>query len=367
MLKKLSLAALVAMGSMSVASATDLSQAIKGVNLTGMVRVRFYNEATKDANSYNRWRTDADFKFTVPASESVNVVYQLATSGNVYSDDDQLTGGTTNPSPAAIENQVYLTYAANGATAMLGKIPVATSVTGKGHGEAKGAGAIATYKLPAAPVTLAGAWINALVNADQVGTLGNDIYAVAALFNTDMVKGSVWYYKATNLVDHLYTVSADATPVKMVDLHVDYANGKLQSDNNSHTYYNVSAKGSMAGATVKLGYAHSDDKGTLVTLDNDAPIAAVGTTANNYSIANKLDTTMLYAKVGYNVDTKTNVYLAYATTDDKTTANKDISEYTVGAKYKYTKKLGFGVHYDVASKTNAADNNEFRFEAKYKF
>ncbi|WP_456470740.1 major outer membrane protein, partial [Caminibacter sp.] len=40
MLKKLSLAALVALGSVSVASATPLTDAIKNVDLSGMLRIR---------------------------------------------------------------------------------------------------------------------------------------------------------------------------------------------------------------------------------------------------------------------------------------------------------------------------------------
>ena len=44
MLKKLSLAAIIAASGVSFASATPLTEAIKNVDLSGFLRVRFYNE-----------------------------------------------------------------------------------------------------------------------------------------------------------------------------------------------------------------------------------------------------------------------------------------------------------------------------------
>jgi hypothetical protein len=400
MLKKLSLAALIAMGSMSVASATPLTEAIKGVDLSGMIRVRFYNYAPKDANTYNRWRTSADFKFTVPVSESLKVVYKLGVEGNVYADDDSTAGKTETVNPNPAENLVYLNYSADGVNVIAGKIPVATSVTGSGHGEAHGAGAIATYKVSDS-LTVAGAWINALTSLDFGGALdstGNttsdlasvgilssynadtnkttasgvmaDIYAVAALFKTDMVSGNVWYYQATNSVKNLYTASVDVTPVKGIDVHVDYAAGKLNYDGaKTKTYYNVSAAYAQDGASAELGYAKSSKDGDIVVLDADAPISAVIPTEQRYSIANDSDTAAIYAKAGYNVDDKTNVYLAYATIDDKTADNSDSDEYVVGGSYKYTKKMSFSALYSMYNdkSTKNDDNNELKLEAKYSF
>jgi hypothetical protein len=275
MLKKLSLAALIAMGSMSVASATPLTEAIKGVDLSGMIRVRFYNFNKKDANDYNRWRTSSDFKFTIPVSEELKVVYKIGVEGNVYSDDDSINGDKTNVDPNPAENLVFLNYSANGVNVIAGKIPVATSVTGKGHGEAHGTGAIASFKA-SDNLTVAGVWVDALVALDKVGNLENDIYAVASLFDVDMVKGNVWYYHATNAIKNLYTVSADVTPVKGIDVHADYAAGKLDEDGaKTKKYFNVSASYAQDGLSAKLGYAKTSKDEGIVVLDGDAPISAV--------------------------------------------------------------------------------------------
>ena len=83
MLKKLSLATLIAISSISVANATSLSNIIKDVDLSGMIRVRFYNDSNK-TDSNNRWRTSADFKFTVPVNEELKVVYKLGSTVVVF-------------------------------------------------------------------------------------------------------------------------------------------------------------------------------------------------------------------------------------------------------------------------------------------
>jgi len=95
-------------------------------------------------------------------------------------------------------------------------------------------------------------------------------------------------------------------------------------------------------------------------LDADAPIVAVIPVGQIYNIANTTDEKAIYGKIGYNVDAKTNVYVSYVTTDN---LGDDL---TFGAKYKYNKKLGLSAYYSMKT-DSAADNNEFRAEAKYSF
>jgi hypothetical protein len=379
MLKKLSLAALVAMGSMSVASATDLSQAIQGVDLSGFLRIRYYNESPENDNSYNRWRTNAVLIFKVPVSDEISLVMRNSVETNVYTDDDTINPNGTSSSnvdDSIVNNLLFAKYSKDGLNVILGKIPVATSVTSAdpakpGHG----AGAIATYAVNE-NLTVGAAYIDALVNPQDNTGLGskipNAIYAAVAVFNADMVSGNVWYYHATNAIKSLYTVSLDVKPMDGVKVHGDYAAGKLSenllANAKTKSYFNVSAAFNASGIDALVGYAKTDKDAGVVELSDDAPIGAVIPTANNYNIANETDMSSIYCKLGYNVDAKTNVYVAYQHANDKTAANDDLDEYTVGAKYKYNKKLGFHAYYDVSNfKAANEDNNEFRFEAKYKF
>ena len=56
MLKKLSLAALIAMGGVSFATATPLTDAIKNVDFGGYLRLRVYNDDPSNAKATNKYR-----------------------------------------------------------------------------------------------------------------------------------------------------------------------------------------------------------------------------------------------------------------------------------------------------------------------
>ena len=390
MLKKLSLAALVAMGSMSVASATDLSSAIKGVDLKGFMRLRAYYESDKDANTNTattdstRWRTTAAFNFTVPVSDELKFHTDFAFNWNIYSAGS--TSGSANP----LNTHMFVSYAKDGANVMLGKIPVATPVTGSGVGEALGSGVIATYKVND-QLTVAAAGIDAVANIDG-GALkfnpkatGSNTYAAAAIFNNDMVNAQLWYFQVKNAIDSDIVLSADIKALKDagVKIHVDYAQADLDDQNvanslnvtniggtvqginlnKTQTYLNVNAKYSQDAVCAKIGYAVTGKDGGVVVLDGDAPIASVFSTEQITGIANTTDNNAVYAKVGYNVDKKTNVYAAYTTTD------KSGDEIVLGTKYKYTKKFTVSAYYSIYSADLATqtDNNEARLELKYKF
>jgi hypothetical protein len=138
MLKKLSLAALVAMGGMSVASATPLTDAIKNVDLSGFLRVRFYNEnptnkndSKSDENAYDRWRTNAVLIFKVPVDEKIKLVMRNSVESNVYTDEDSIDPEATQSSSvdtAIVNNLLFLQYSNGPVNAIVGKIPVPTQL-----------------------------------------------------------------------------------------------------------------------------------------------------------------------------------------------------------------------------------------------
>ena len=392
MLKKLSLAALVAMGGMSFANATPLTEAIKNVDLNGMLRIRFYNEDPDGAHGYRRWRTNGIFIFKVPVAENMKMVVRNSVQTNVSVHDDNIAsnGPTSNVDDAILNNLLFMAYSKDGFNAIVGKIPVATPVTSAdpvtpGHG----AGVIASYKVNN-NFTGAAFFIDALkqggTEATSVGlpaVIAHNIAGVAGIFNTDLVKGQIWYFNVNNVVDSLVTVSLDAKlPIEYnVGVHVDYALGDLNNDfakanhlsKDPKNYFNVALNTNIDAVCAKIGYAYSDKHRGVTMFAADAPIGAVIPTANNYNIANKTETSSIYGKLGYNVDPKTSVYIAaqYQNAGTKSgNKNNDLAEYTIGAKYKMNKKLGFSAYYDIADwddKADYNDNNEFRFEAKYTF
>jgi hypothetical protein len=397
MLKKLSLAALIAMGSVSFATATPLTDAIKNVNFGGYLRLRVYNDDSSDKSAENRFRTTALFKFSIPVSEELKFNTAYAFDWSIKSDGtkiNEVTGDTTKAAAPAPGNvKFFLQYSANGLTALVGKIPVPTPVTATGVGEATAAGAIALYKVND-NITVAAAGLDATVGLDLAGLpingdkktigTGKNIYAAAVMFTKDNIKAEAWYLNVKDAIDSDIVLRADFKVNENIALHADYAMAELDDKNvvttldvnssnfssaqaidpsKTQTYYNVSATYKQDQICAKVGYVATGKDGGTVALDADSPLANVLPTEQKTGIANTTDDNAVYAKLGYQVDAKTNVFVAYSDAD-KSFDN----EILVGAKYAYTKKMKVYAYYSILNNEGSnPDNNEARVEFKYSF
>ncbi len=370
-LAKLSLAAVIAVGAFSFANATPLENAIKGVDLSGFVRLRFYNDAYKkssDLNDTNRWRGSSIFKFTIPASDTIKIHYDVLAEQNTYSNGNQFEGkevtGTT-----VSNNHIYLAYSNAGLNVIAGRIPVSTSITGSGYDEALGSGVITTYGLGNG-FTVAGAFTDDLENLDQLGDIGNDLFALAGLYNSNMVDAQVWAYRVTNGLKYDYTISATVKPVNGLSLKGDYAASKEYGDGaNNHNFWDLSATYAANGLSGTVGYADTNKNSGLIVTDNDAPIGNI-TGEQRYNIANMTDTDAWYTALGYQINTQTSVKATYNHINDKTVDNVDSDEYVFYANYAYNKKLSFRAYYSVLNYKNDAtgnDDNELQLQTVYKF
>ena len=389
MLKKLSLAALIAMGGASFASATPLTEAIKNVNFGGYLRVRIYHESDKDYTT--KWRTTALFKFSVPVSEELKFNTGYAFDWSINSNGtaiNEVNGETTSPAPAAGNVKFFLQYSKDNLTALVGKIPVPTPITSTGVGETTGAGVLALYKVNP-NLTIAAAGIDAMVGNDLYNPNGKNVYTAGVLFNQDNVSAEAWYFNVDDAIDSDIVLRATyKMPENGLALHADFATAELDDKNvetgakigadttgvkldKTQTYFNISATYAKDGVCAKLGYAQTGEDGGIVALDSDSPIAAVLPTEQKTGIADTADTSAIYGKVGYTVDAKTNVFAAASVIDASEDAgDKDYNEYLVGVKYKYTKKMNVYAYYSILDGDNGAkdkDNNEARIEFKYSF
>jgi len=423
MLKKLSLAALVAMGSMSFVSATPLTEAIKNVDLSGMLRIRFYHENPETGNDSTKWRTNAVFIFKVPVSENINFVFRNSTQTllkNTESNDNNIVKTVDQVDSTMVNNLLFMNYHQDGLNVIAGKIPVATPITSVDSATpTHGAGAIATYNLGNG-FTVAGAFVTAMKNVaglkvekavdydsanDKIVTtykatpvfdnynyggnvLNNDTYVLAGIYGSDAIKAQAWYFHVENLLKYDVIARADLDLFKLANLqndfdlqfHVDYAASKLDDavDPSASTknFWNINVKGKIASAALRVGYANSSDDDGAIDLSVDSPLAtSQAKVANYYDIANERDADMIYADASYNFTTAIKGTLAYAhinTSDDpverSNVLSSDLDEYTVKVDYAYNKKLSFQAYYDYADFSKKdSDNSEIRLQALYKF
>ena len=398
MLKKLSLAALIAMGSMSVASATPLTEAIKGVDLSGMLRIRFYNEDPEDGQKTDKWRTNGIFIFKVPAGEHIKFVYRASvqTYAKGLRDNGALihVGALNKNDPIDVghmNNLLFMAYSNNGLNAMVGKIPVKSPITSAdpvtpGHG----AGAIVSYNVGNG-LTIAGGYVDALKHADPFDyynyagdLITTSLYLGALVYNSDMVDAQAWYFHMPNLIKHEYVVSAKVKALKEygVTIEANYASSKLDDNekfnyngttvdlsnaDDTKKYYDITVKYNQDAFQGLIGYANSSDDAGVVTTSNDSPLGGVLPTQQITNMANERDMDAWYAMLGYDVTSALNVSARYAHFD-ASEDDGDADEYVAQADYKYNKKLSFQAYYSVLDADEEdGDNNELRLQALYKF
>ena len=404
MLKKISLAALVAMGGMSFASATPLTEAIKNVDLNGMLRLRYYNEKPQGENSYSMWRTNAVLIFKIPVAENMSFVMRNSTQTfltHTEANDGKIStysGGDVTKDSQGVDstltnNLLFLSYHQDNLNVIAGKIPVATSITSTDPATpTHGAGAIATYNVGNG-VTVAGAYVEAVknatadVNAKYIGkAINNDIFALAGFYNNDAVNAQAWVYHVENAIKNEVTLSANIDLFKLANIqndfniqfHVDYARASYDDElktaynySDSKNFWNINAKGCFSGATLRIGYAQtSDDKGIISVGGSDAPIASnEAKTQQAYDIVNERDAKLVYADGSYNITDAVKLTLAFANFDmNEKYGDNDANDYTFQVDYTYNKKLSFQAYYDYLDvDANNADNTEVRLQALYKF
>jgi len=344
MLKKLSLAALIAMGSMSVATATPLTEAIKGVDTSGEMKLKF----TYDDNGAG-WETSGKFKFAVPVSEEL----KLKTS---YKFESKKEDNLKN-------SKLFLEYSRDQLKVSFGKLPVDTPITDKDTGT----GLIATYKAMD-NLTFAAAGLDTLKDSD------NNVIALGAIYGMDNLNLQGWFFTQSDKIKSDIVVTG-SYKMDIVKINGDIAMATLEGNDKGQSYFNISAEGKVEGFSVMAGFAKTGKDGGTVVLNEDAPISAVLPTKQIGNIANSADATAIYAKVGSNIDSKINVYVAFANIsglddDDDNTLKNDYTEIAFGGSYKYTKKMKLSAYYSILSGSGDAkekDNNKLSLEAKYSF
>ncbi|MBE0497512.1 MAG: major outer membrane protein, partial [Campylobacterales bacterium] len=185
-LAKLSLAAIVAAGAMTTfASAAPLEEAIKGVDLSGMIRYRI----DKTENGESRHRFSGPLTFTIPVADGLKTVLTVR-----YDDSDyaQMGGGTGESKKDLAISQAYFQYAAADYMLKVGKMQLATPWTENSFDGNFGNGAIAYYTGLDGWTFGAGGYANTNASLPNIGTLlslpdadlarkNQNLYAAAAI------------------------------------------------------------------------------------------------------------------------------------------------------------------------------------------
>jgi len=357
-LAKLSLAAIMAAGALSTANAGSLEDAIKGVDVSGMLRYEL-NSIDKNDNlsSTNDW--DVSVKVTTPVADNLKATAEIAT----YSQDSSNVTGAYDEKGINFE-RLYFTYNKDALTVKAGRQALGTPVTDNGLNGMYGNGIVGMYNL--GQVTLAGAYFgssNASAYGTTIETNGADISAVAALGSFGPVSAQVWGIKVAGIVKSLIYSQVDAK-FAGASLTALMINTDVYSDKG--TYYAVKLAYSINNFGFCATYVDNDKDQGVYAFATDALPVWTGWRLG-YEIDNVADTSAwgVAAKGAFG---KFSGKIGYAKAEGDAAFGK-IREVYGAVNYAYSKNFNTYLKYSdqQGSSGNTLDQQYLRFGAKYTF
>ena len=389
-LAKLSLAALVAVGAFSVANATSLESAIKGVDVSGYVRYRYYNEDNSvPGHKTDRHRFTVPVLFKIPVAENITAAVGMFAQENDYASNTKFTGGGSQAYSDSSFNlsRMWFNYAANGWNVKLGRQLLKTPYTEGGITGSYGDGLVAMYS-PMSNLTVAAA---AFVKSNQTidGAVGgvkvnnNNIYAAAAIGSFGGVNAQLWVFRVEQMVDDAEFLQLSGS-IAGLSLKAQGSWTSLESNtyaalkaagvvkDDSGAFYGIQAGYKIENFKLGAGYTTTDKDNGIGVLDADGGLIKAGKQIY-YKTTNARDTDVYFFTVGAGYG-KYSFGAGYVGASSVSGTTLDGANEIYGqVGYKFNKKFGVAAYYSaldmdkVSDNVAGGDNNEFRVEVKYSF
>ncbi|ULO02645.1 major outer membrane protein [Campylobacter sp. RM12651] len=423
-LVKLSLIAVITAGSMSVANAVALDEAIQNVDLSGMLRYRYEgiseknslkDKSTKDTIQLHGYK--AQLKFTSDIADNFK-----ATALFQYSNQDAsfaLNQPGLTPSNEALRDKVennintsktfnirdaYLTYTNYDTSFMFGRMEIGSIWTD----DLLGTG-LKIVNNSIENVTLAAYAFDNYNKDSDLGVIatkndddsiksvsGKNIYGIAAIANFDPVAAELWVANMASW-GTLYAVDFNVNLGDKDDfaynIHAQYAGNNLKKDRKdllkqatgdevaNGNFYAIEAGFEAFGLDFNIGYAGygKKDKATINTIEDSGKLINYGEYAmKDYQTGAVGKKDFVFGTIGYTFeDVRFGVDIINGTNKikngDKTDKEK-LFEVKPQLSYKYSDKLNFSAFYAYGKTKNyegiedcKKDEKLIRFEAKYTF
>lgn len=406
-LVKLSLIAAMATGIMATtASATPLEEAIKDVDVGGMLRVRYTNDSSKNANKNRTGDSNWNFKGELNLKTKIDDNF-FAVAGIRYLDTDRSTSlsGKNTRGDGFDLNRAYLGYAVGNTVVQVGRQDVGAFFTDDMFGDG-----IKVLNSDIEGLTLAALWMDALENDSDIGTLAlgrvgaqtlpsgtviggkyvtdHNLYGVAAIGSYDPVSFQVWYAMLEDVTD-LFAVelafSFDVNDDVNLNAKLQYGfsdfDGKFKRDVKGTAgleeieigdadFYGAELGTELYGIDLTAGYVNfstDSDKHSLVSFEDSGSFIKPGEELFDYTVfAGKND--YWFVTAGYTIpDTAVRIGADYLDGKNKFAGEKTkMKEAVARLEYAHSDKLKFKTWYSHV-KEGDEKKDRVRFEAKYSF
>jgi len=398
MIKMSLIAAVAVTGMTSAASAQNLEDAIKGVDVSGYVDYRLENrsyEATPASNfNVNEYAVRVNLKSKVndQVTANLSVGFDEVQTDNTNSGGSSVTiAQDANPSLNVVN--AYFTANLGSTVVMAGKQNIPSVFVDKVDTVKTGAGVVVLQPVNNNLTVAAAHFINnniatvyALASTPATDTKTSEFIAMGNVANVDYAL----HYNYTDLggihggttTDH--TFAKLGTKIQGVALTAKYAHGSTSSV-DATTWADASvaqliASGKIGDVTLTGAYAKADKvKGSngaqsdvALDADNDADVHLKVWQASTQTIANKGDVMAL--TVAMPILNNVTASLTYAAAKDKGVGTAHDTDYTETlAQLTYAMSKNFTIHarYSMLTKDNTGngdvDTNYSRLAIKYTF
>lgn len=396
-LVKLSLVAALAAGALATsASAMPLEEAIKGVDVSGMTRIRYTATNTKDGEAETKHKSEWNFKAVMNVKTTIDDNFFNVVSIRYTSENNGIGESTAdNDKNHKFEaNQFFLGATFGNTTIQLGRQTIGAFFTDDMYGDG-----IKVLNTDVEGLVLAALFMDSLEKDKNIDSLGagrvnnklvtdHNLYGVAAIGSYDPISFQLWYAlleDVTNLsaleLAGDFTVSDD---VKL-GLKGQYAfsdfDGKFKTGSgdlvDDGSFWAVEASSEFFGVDFSAGYidfSTKEDKLSLNSFEDQGSFISPGEELlDNYSLyfgKNRY----YFITAGYTIpDSGVRLGVDWVDGSNKYKGTRtDGSEVVARVDYKYNEKLSFQSWYShVDEKEEGADNSnktdKFRFQAKYSF
>ncbi|TWO26144.1 major outer membrane protein [Campylobacter insulaenigrae] len=414
-LVKLSLVAALAAGAFSAANAVSLEEAIKDVDVSGMLRYRFESDRLDEGknvtvdgynsskNNTHKFKSQLNFKAALDDNFKAFVQFQYSTgeygfgnNGKIDKTGAPLAGykkvGTDTHSTFAVK-QAYLeymneTYATN---VMFGKMEIDSIWTDDGVGTGA-----KVLNNSIEGLTFAGYWFDSFNDVDdgdfsELGIKNSSLYGAAVLGDFDPFAFQLWAAYSAGWA-YLYAIDASykfAFNDANFKIEGQYLGNVLESYHDDRgfsdgKFYAARLSGDISAFDFQAGIVGYGDKDefSLVTLEDTGKVITAGEQifySDGSSLNGDLGKNLFYfAGIGYTFAETLRVgfdYIGGTTKTDlgKTTEKLDKNEFVGSVSYAYSPKLTFSGFYSYLTEDSDAKDVEtakdqfIRLEALYKF
>ena len=402
-LVKLSLVAALAAGALATsASAMPLEEAIKGVDVSGMTRIRYTATNVKDGEAETKHKSEWNFKAVMNVKTTIddnffNVVSIRYDSTDRGMFNDKGEDATADDQYKFDANQFFLGATFGNTTIQLGRQTIGAFFTDDMYGDG-----IKVLNTDVEGLVLAALFMDSLENDKNIGS-GNvpvngkkvtdhNLYGVAAIGSYDPISFQLWYASLED-VTNLFALElagdfAISDDVKL-GLKGQYAfsdfDGKfktglkntpvaLEADDGS--FWAVEASSEFFGVDFSAGYIDFSTKENAYSLnsfEDQGSFISPGEELLDYSFYSGKNR-YYFITAGYTIpDSGVRLGVDWVDGSNKFFETKtDRSEVVARVDYKYNEKLSFQSWYShVDEKVKGTDDSnkadKFRFQAKYSF